>query len=96
MAKPALEIHIERVAAKRLNIKPEEHRQWLKNRDNRHTQDFKDAQKKRFVSEGRFGLAKQNHKGARAPYRSETMNTIAAIMIGITMNPRILSWHNGC
>jgi transposase len=82
--------------AKRFNIKPEEHRQWLKNRDNCHTQAYKDAQKKRFVSEGRFGLAKQNHKGARAPYRSETMNTIAAIMIGITMNLRILSWHSEC
>ena len=75
MAKPALEIHIERVAAKRLNIKPEEHRQWLKNRDNRHTQDFKDAQKKRFVSEGRFGLAKQNHKGARAPSNSRCITS---------------------
>jgi transposase len=83
-------------AAKRFNIKPEEHRQWLKNRDNCHTQDYKDAQKKRFISEGRFGLAKQNHKGARAPYRSETMNSIAAIMIGITMNLRILSRHNEC
>ena len=76
---------------KRFSLKPEEHRRWQKNRENCQTEAYKGAQKKRFVSEGRFGLAKQNHRATRAPYRSVTMNYIAGLIIAMTMNLRILA-----
>jgi hypothetical protein len=54
---------------------------------------YKAAQRQRFVSEGRFGLAKMNHNGARASYRSDEMNHIAGLMIAIVVDYRILARH---
>ena len=75
----------------RLNL--ETHRRWQENRLHGQTQAYQTAQSARFTSEGRFGLAKMNHHGARAPYRSQEMNQIAGLMIAIVMNLRILARH---
>jgi transposase len=78
---------------KRFSLDPEEHRRWQQNREHCLTEAYKAAQRQRFVSEGRFGLAKMNHNGARAPYRSDEMNHIAGLMIAIVMDYRILARH---
>ena len=72
-------------------MKPDEHRRWQENRTHNQTLEYKQAQRKRFVSEGRFGLAKTNHRAKRLPYRSERMNRLAALMIASVMNWRILA-----
>jgi len=79
--------------AKQFSLDPEEHRRWQQNRQHCQTEDYKAAQRQRFASEGRFGLAKMNHHGAKAPYRSDDMNHIAGLMIAIVMNYRILARH---
>lgn len=56
--------------------------------------EYKAAQKARFVEEGRFGLVKMNHGADKAPYRSDDMNHIAALMIAAVMNWRILARHH--
>ena len=78
---------------KQFSFDPEAHRRWQENREHCQTDEYKAAHKKRFISEGRFGLAKMNHNGARAPYRSDAMNHIAGLMIAIVMNYRILARH---
>jgi transposase len=78
---------------KQFSFDPEAHRRWQENREHCQTDEYKAAHKKRFISEGRFGLAKMNHNGARAPYRSDGMNHIAGLMIAIVMNYRILARH---
>jgi len=65
----------------------------LQNREHCQTDAYKAAQKARFVEEGRFGLAKTNHRAGKAPYRSDAMNHIAALMIATVMNWRILARH---
>lgn len=74
-------------------LDPINHRRWQENRQHCQTEAYKLAQSRRFVDEGRFGLAKMNHHGGKAPYRSEAMNTIAGLMIAIVMNYRILAQH---
>jgi len=78
---------------KQFSLNPEAHRRWQENRVHCQTEEYKDAQGKRFASEGRFGLAKMNHHGARAPYRSDEMNHIAGLMIAIVMDYVILAQH---
>jgi transposase len=78
---------------KQFSLDPEEHRRWQQNREHCQTEEYKAAQRQRFVSEGRFGLAKMNHHGDRAPYRSDEMNHIAGLMIAIVMDYRILARH---
>jgi transposase len=78
---------------KQFSFDPEAHRRWQENREHCQMDEYKAAHKKRFISEGRFGLAKMNHNGARAPYRSDGMNHIAGLMIAIVMNYRILARH---
>ena len=78
---------------KQFRLNPESHRRWQENRLHSQTDAYKIAQSARFVSEGRFGLAKMNHHGARAPYRSDEMNQIAGLMIATVMNLRILARH---
>lgn len=78
---------------KQFSLNPQTHRRWQKNRSHCQTEEYKDAQARRFTSEGRFGLAKMNHRGARAPYRSDDMNLIAGLMIAIVMDLRILAQH---
>ena len=78
---------------KRFTLHPAAHRRWQENRTHRQSPDYKLAQRDRFTSEGRFGLAKMNHHGATAPYRSANMNHIAGLMIAIVMNFRILARH---
>jgi len=75
---------------KRFTLHPDEHRRWQENRAHCQTDGYKEAHRERFVAEGRFGLAKTNHHGAKAPYRRDKMNRIAGLMIAIVMNCRIL------
>jgi len=79
---------------KQFTLHPETHRRWQENRAHCQTEAYKAAQDARFISEGRFGLAKTNHHGARTPYRSDEMNHIAGLMIAIVMNLRILARHS--
>jgi len=75
-------------------LDPAHHRRWLQNREHCQTEAYKVAQRARFVEEGRFGLAKMNHRAGKAPYRSDDMNHIAALMIAAVMNWRILARHH--
>ena len=81
-------------APKTFALDPVHHRRWLQNREHCQTDAYKVAQKARFVEEGRFGLAKMNHRAGKAPYRSHGMNHIAALMIAAVMNWRILACHH--
>jgi len=76
---------------KKFTLDPAHHRRWQQNREHCQTDEYKAAQKARFVEEGRFGLAKMNHGAGKAPYRSDEMNHIAALMIASVMNWRILA-----
>lgn len=78
---------------KQFSLHPEAHRRWQENRAHCQTEEYKHAQGERFTSEGRFGLAKMNHHGARTPYRSDDMNRIAGLMIAIVMNYGVLARH---
>jgi hypothetical protein len=84
------------VNCKQFSLSPETHRRWQENRAHCQTEEYKQAQGERFATEGRFGLAKTNHHGARAPYRSDDMNHIAGLMIAIVMDYRILAQHQQC
>lgn len=79
--------------AKQFTLEPAHHRRWQENQQHCQTEEYKEAQSQRFVEEGRFGLAKTNHHGAKAPYRSQAMNEIAGLMIAIVMNYRVLARH---
>jgi len=72
-------------------LEPAAHQRWLKNREHTRTEAYKEAQRKRFASEGLFGLARRLHGAEKMPYRSEPMNQIAGLMIGIVMNLGILA-----
>jgi transposase len=74
-------------------LDPVHHRRWQQNREHCRTEEYKAAQKARFVEEGRFGLAKMNHGADKAPYRSDEMNHIAGLMIAAVMNWRVLARH---
>jgi len=76
---------------KQFRLDPETHRRWQENRLHCQTKVYKVAQSARFVTEGRFGLAKMNHHGDRAPYRSDEMNQIAGLIIAVVMDLRILA-----
>ena len=76
---------------KKFSLKPAAHRRWQENRQHNQSDEYSRARRARFVSEGRFGLAKNNHHAANAPYRSDEMNLIAALMIASMMNWRILA-----
>jgi transposase len=80
---------------KQFHLNPQAHRRWQENRAHCQTEEYKQAQGKRFAAEGRFGLAKMNHHGAKAPYRSDEMNHIAGLMIATVMNYCILAQHQG-
>jgi transposase len=81
-------------APKTFTLDPAHHQRWLENRERCQTETYKAAQKARFVEEGRFGLAKMNHGADKAPYRSDEMNHIAALMIAAVMDWRILAQHH--
>ena len=76
---------------KTFTLDPAHHRRWQQNREHCRTDEYKVAQKARFVEEGRFGLAKMNHGADKAPYRSSEMNHIAGLMIATVMDWRILA-----
>ncbi len=78
---------------KQYSLNPDEHRRWQENRTHCQSEEYKTARDERFVTEGRFGLAKSNHRAGKAPYRSGEMNHIAGVMIAIVMNIRILARH---
>jgi transposase len=77
--------------AKTFTLDPINHRRWQQNREHCQTDEYKAAQKARFVEEGRFGLAKMNHGADKAPYRSDRMNHIAGLMIAAMMDWRVLA-----
>jgi transposase len=79
--------------AKMFTLDPINHRRWQQNREHCQTDEYKAAQKARFVEEGRFGLAKMNHGADKAPYRSDEMNHIAGLMIAAVMDWRVLARH---
>jgi transposase len=76
---------------KTFTLDPAHHHRWQQNREHCQTQEYKLAQKARFVEEGRFGLAKMNHRAGKAPYRSDEMNHVAGLMIAAVMNWRVLA-----
>ncbi|MBL7183674.1 MAG: transposase [Anaerolineae bacterium] len=78
---------------RRIQLEPAAHQRWLQNREHTHTDEYKEAQKKRFASEGLFGLAVRLHGADKMPYRSDPMNQIAGLMMGITMNLALLARH---
>lgn len=69
-----------------IHLDPAAHQRWQKNREHTRTSDYREAQKRRFASEGLFGLAKRLHGAAQMPYRSMPMNQIAGLLVGIAMN----------
>ena len=79
---------------KKFTLDPVHHRRWQQNREHCRTDEYKGAQKARFVEEGRFGLAKMNHGADKVPYRSDEMNHIAGLMIAAVMNWHILARHH--
>jgi transposase len=78
---------------RRIQLEPAAHQRWLQNRAHTLTDEYKEAQKKRFASEGLFGLAVRLHGADKMPYRSDPMNQIAGLMMGITMNLALLTRH---
>ena len=74
-----------------IHLEPEAHQRWQQNREHTHTDEYKAAQKKRFASEGWFGLAERLFRADKMPYRSAPMNLIAGLMIGIAMNTVLLA-----
>lgn len=80
-------------APKSFTLNPAHHRRWQENREHCQSAAYKTAQQQRFVEEGRFGLAKTNHHAGKAPYRSDEMNHIAALLIAAMMDWRILARH---
>ena len=78
---------------KRFTLDPVHHQRWQQNREHCRTDEYKAAQKARFVEEGRFGLAKMNHGAGKAPHRGDEMNHIAGLMIATVMNWQVLAFH---
>jgi hypothetical protein len=72
-------------------VNPLAHQRWQQNRAHTQTPAYKQAQSKRFASEGLFGLAKRLHGADKMPYRSTAMNQIAGLMIGIVMDLALLT-----
>ncbi len=79
--------------ARQFSLNPADHRRWQENRANCQTDEYKAARQERFTSEGRFGLAKSNHRAGKVPYRSDEMNHIAGLVIAIVMDARVLARH---
>jgi transposase len=76
-----------------VHLVPAAHQRWLQNRENTKTEAYKQAQRKRFASEGLFGLAERLHQAKKAPYRSQPMNWIAALLTVTAMNLAVLNRH---
>lgn len=76
-----------------VRLQVESHQRWLQNREHTRTKDYKNAQKRRFASEGLFGLAERLHGADKMPYCSESMNRIAGLLIGTAMNMTLLARH---
>lgn len=73
-----------------IRLRSDSHRRWLQNRKHTQTEAYKAIQKKRFTSEGLFGLAARLHGADKMPYRSQPMNHIAGLLIGTAMNMALL------
>lgn len=69
------------------------HQRWQQNREHTRTPEYKEAQAKRFASEGYFGLAKRLYNADKMPYRSQAMNESAGVLIAICMNLAVLARH---
>lgn len=78
---------------RRIYLDPVVHRRWQQNREHTRTPEYKEAQAKRFASEGYFGLAKRVYNADKMPYRSQAMNERAGVLIAVCMNLAILARH---
>lgn len=67
-------------------LEPAAHHRWQQNRQHTQTEAYKQAQSRRFVSEGLFGLARRLYGADKMPYRSTAMNQIAGLLIGSVLN----------
>ena len=77
-----------------IHLDPDAHQRWLQNRAHCQTGAYKQAQAKRFASEGLFGLARRLHGADKMPYRSQPMNLIAGLLLGTVMNLALLARHS--
>lgn len=69
-----------------LTIHPADHQRWLANRAANQTAEYKQAQQRRLAWENVFGHGNTYHHGDKAPYRSQPMNEIAAVMTVIALD----------
>ena len=69
------------------------HQCWQQNREHTGTKEYKEAQAKRFASEGLFGLARRLYNANKMPYRSQAMNESAGVLIATAMDLAILARH---
>jgi hypothetical protein len=76
---------------RRISLEPAAHQRWLQNREHTGTAAYKEAQSRRFASEGLFGLARRLHGADKMPYRSLAMNLIAGLVIGMAIDLAILA-----
>lgn len=76
---------------RRISLEPAAHQRWLQNREHTRTAAYKEAQSRRFASEGLFGLARRVHGADKMPYRSLAMNLIAGLLIGTAIDLAILA-----
>lgn len=74
-----------------IQLEPAAHHRWQQNRQHCRTDAYKAAQRRRFVSEGLFGLARRLYGADKMPYRSIAMNQIAGLLIGSVMNWAVLA-----
>jgi hypothetical protein len=74
-----------------ISLAPAAHQRWLQNREHTGTAAYKEAQSRRFASEGLFGLARRLHGADKMPYRSLGMNLIAGLLIGTAIDLAILT-----
>jgi hypothetical protein len=81
------------IGPRRIYLDAAVHQRWQQNREHTRTQEYKEAQAKRFASEGYFGLAKRLYNADKMPYRSRAMNESAGVLIGICMDLAILVRH---
>ncbi|RPI50289.1 MAG: transposase [Chloroflexi bacterium] len=78
---------------RRIYLDAAAHQRWQQNREHTRTDQYKEAQAKRFASEGHFGLAKRLYGADKMPYRSAAMNEIAGVLITTCMDLVILARH---
>lgn len=79
---------------RRIYLNAAAYQRWQQNLEHTRTEEYKEAQAKRFASEGYFGLAKRLYSADKMPYRSEAKNEIAGVLIATCMDLAILARHS--